>query len=296
MGSSESKKVELSQGFKTNYKLKSIGSGKTFVDLLDAVSLVNPEIRIRFTSPHPKDFPHQLIELIRDRPNICKTLHLPAQSGSTSCLERMRRGYTREAYLNLVDKIRSMIPSIAFTSDFIAGFCGETDEEHRDTITLMQQVKYTFCFMYAYSMREKTKAFHRLSDNVEPLVKHKRYLEMVDVFRKSADELNRTKLGQTHLVLIDQVSKRSINDYSGRNDNNTLVNFPNIELPYITSLDEYLTWKNNSSLVSTTPKQPQIGDYVACNLISSTSQSFRGLPLFSCKLETFDQIKTLGLL
>ena len=166
--------VVLSKGFKTVYKPKF--GGRHFVDLLDSVSSINPEMRVRFTSPHPKNFPDDLLALMKERPNICKTIHLPAQSGSSSCLERMRRGYTREAYLDLVQKIREMIPDIGFTSDFIAGFCGETDEEHSETISLMKLVNYTYCFMYTYSMREKTRAYHRLSDDVPAEVKQKRYL------------------------------------------------------------------------------------------------------------------------
>lgn len=227
---------------------------------------------------------------MKERPNICKTIHLPAQSGSSSCLERMRRGYTREAYLELVQKIREIIPDIAFTSDFIAGFCGETEEEHQDTISLMNLVNYTYCFMYAYSMREKTRAFHRLIDDVPNEIKQRRYLEMVEVFRKTATALNKSKLGQTHLVLIDQVSKRSATDYSGRNDNNTLVNFKKTELPYINDLNDYELFKNSGGLDLNT-KLPQIGDYVACKLTTATSQSFKAIPLFTCKLETFDKIK-----
>ncbi len=119
--STSTTKTELSKGFKANYKLKTRDGARTFVDLLDKVSQVNPEMRVRFTSPHPKDFPDHLLQLIRDRSNICKTMHLPAQSGSTTCLERMRRGYSREAYLGLVSKMKEIMPDIALTSDFIAG-------------------------------------------------------------------------------------------------------------------------------------------------------------------------------
>lgn len=148
-------------------------------------------MRIRFTSPHPKDFPDDLLTLMSSRANIAKCIHLPAQSGSSTCLDRMRRGYTREAYLELVDKIRAIVPRVALTSDFIAGFCGESDSEHADTISLMRRVRYTYCFMYAYSMREKTKAYHRLSDDVPPEVKSVRYLEMLDTFRETSTQLNK---------------------------------------------------------------------------------------------------------
>lgn len=286
--STKTEKTIMSKGFKTIYKPK-IG-GRRFVDLLYQASEVNPEMRIRFTSPHPKDFPDDLLLLMKEKPNICKTIHLPAQSGSTSCLERMRRGYSREAYLELVEKIRNILPSVALTSDFIAGFCGETEDEHADTISLMNKVNYTYCFMYSYSMREKTRAYHRFEDNVAPDVKQRRYLEMLEVFRETATNLNKSKIGETHLVLIDQISKRSKSDYSGRNDNNTLVNFEKKELVYIEDLGDLDKLKNGeeNSLKKTTPN---IGDYVACKLTSATSQSFRADPVFICKLQTFDQIK-----
>lgn len=107
-------------------------------------------MRIRFTSPHPKDFPKELLYLIADRPNICNSIHLPIQSGSNSVLERMRRGYTREAYLRLVEEMRNIIPNVWISSDFITGFCGETEEEHEDTIAIMKEVQYDMAFMFAY--------------------------------------------------------------------------------------------------------------------------------------------------
>ncbi len=134
-------------------------------------------------------------------------------------------------------------------------------------------------------MREKTKAFHRLKDDVPSEIKNKRYLEMVETFRACALDLNQSKLNQTHLVLIDKVSKRSESEYSGRNDNNTIVHFEKKELPFLTDLDEY------DRLDSAKKQIPQVGDYVACKLNSCTSHSFRSEPLFSCSLQTFDRIK-----
>lgn len=279
---------EMSKGFRTIYKPK-IG-GQRFADLLYQASEVNPELRIRFTSPHPKDFPDDLLFLMKEKSNICKTIHLPAQSGSTSCLDRMRRGYSREAYLELVAKIQQIVPQIAFTSDFIAGFCGETEQEHADTISLMKLVKYTFCFMYTYSMREKTRAYHRFTDDVPNDIKQRRYLEMVNVFRETAAEMNKSKIGQVHLVLIDQISKRSKLDYSGRNDNNTLVNFEKKEIVYLNNVEELYKLKNGEEYLLE-KKMPTIGDYVACRLTSATSQSFRAEPFFMCKLQTFEKIK-----
>ncbi|CAO3629718.1 unnamed protein product [Cunninghamella blakesleeana] len=136
------------EGFKTIYKSKK--GGRRFTELLDKISLVDPKMRIRFTSPHPKDFPKELLYLIADRPNICNSIHLPIQSGSNSVLERMRRGYTREAYLRLVEEMRNIIPNVWISSDFITGFCGETEEEHEDTIDIMKEVQYDMAFMFAY--------------------------------------------------------------------------------------------------------------------------------------------------
>ncbi|XP_071451374.1 CDK5RAP1-like protein isoform X2 [Hetaerina americana] len=152
---SEAEITHMTEGFHTVYKPKK--GGKRFAELLDKVSEINPEMRVRFTSPHPKDFPDEVLNVIRERPNVCKSLHLPAQSGSSSVLERMGRGYTREAYLHLIDHVREIIPEVSFTSDFICGFCGETDEEFEDTLGLLASVEYNIAYIYPYSMREESK-------------------------------------------------------------------------------------------------------------------------------------------
>ena len=272
----QSSNVEMSEGFSTIYKAKK--GGKTFTELLDQVSRIDSEMRIRFTSPHPKDFPNELLSLVKERPNICKTIHLPAQSGSSSCLDRMRRGYNRQSYLKLVQKIKEFIPEVGLTSDFIAGFCGETEEEHRETISLINLVKYDFCFMYPYSMREKTKAHRRLVDDVPAEVKSRRYKEMVNTFRESASQLNNAKIGETHLVLVDIISKRSTQELSGRNDRNNIVVFPRQEISVLNS---------EGQIFSEQKSVPQIGDYVACKILSATSQSLRAEPLFITKLTHF---------
>lgn len=143
-------------GFKTVYKTKL--GGLRFAELLERVANISPELRIRFTSPHPKDFPDSVIEVINKYPNICKSLHIPAQSGNSDVLERMRRGYTREAYLDLVRTIREKLPDVSLSSDFICGFCGETEEEFEETLTLIDEVKYSVAYLFAYSMREVSKS------------------------------------------------------------------------------------------------------------------------------------------
>ncbi|UYV77255.1 CDK5RAP1 [Cordylochernes scorpioides] len=230
----------LSEGFSTVYKLKS--AGLRFADLLHHVAQVNPEIRIRFTSPHPKDFPDeriQVLDVIREHPNICNQLHMPAQSGNSQVLETMMRGYTREAYLKLIHHIRELIPGtshvsgadIALTSDFICGFCGETEEQHQDTLSLIEAVKYNYAFIFPYSLRQRTQAHRQLQDNVPEEVKGRRVREALDVFRENALELNNKQLGQIQLVMVEGRSKRSEADLAGRNDGHTKVIFPAVELP-----------------------------------------------------------------
>ncbi|KAJ0451700.1 putative tRNA-2-methylthio-N(6)-dimethylallyladenosine synthase [Helianthus annuus] len=174
---------KLSDGFSSKCKVKKVGL--RFADLLDRLSLEFPEIRFRYTSPHPKDFPDELLYIMRDRHNVCKNIHLPAQSGNSNMLERMRRGYTREAYLELVSKIRSIIPDVGLTSDFICGFCEETEEEHQDTLSLVRAVGYDMAYMFAYSMREKTHAHRNYTDNVPEEVKQRRLTELIEAFRES---------------------------------------------------------------------------------------------------------------
>uniref|UniRef100_G3VNV9 Mitochondrial tRNA methylthiotransferase CDK5RAP1 n=1 Tax=Sarcophilus harrisii TaxID=9305 RepID=G3VNV9_SARHA len=208
--------TNLSRGFSANYKMKK--GGLRFADLLDQVSRIDPEMRIRFTSPHPKDFPDEVLHLIQERNNICKQIHLPAQSGSSRVLEIMRRGYTREAYLDLIHHIRETIPGVSLSSDFIAGFCGETEEDHLQTLSLLREVRYNVGFLFAYSMRQKTRAYHRLQDDVPEEVKQRRLAELITAFREGAAEANMAVVGHTQLILVEGPSKRSTTELCGRND------------------------------------------------------------------------------
>ncbi|CAO3588725.1 unnamed protein product [Absidia cylindrospora] len=194
-------------GFKTIYKTKD--GGRRFTELLDKISLVDPNMRIRFTSPHPKNFPTELLHLIAERPNLCKSIHLPIQSGSNTVLERMRRGYTREAYLRLVEEMRRIIPNVWISSDFITGFCDETEQEHQDTVSLMKQVQYDMAFMFAYSMREKTHAHRRYQDNVEDSVKSRRLAEIISTFHETAAAKNKNLVGTEQRVLIESTTSKS---------------------------------------------------------------------------------------
>uniref|UniRef100_A0A3Q4FZM6 Mitochondrial tRNA methylthiotransferase CDK5RAP1 n=1 Tax=Neolamprologus brichardi TaxID=32507 RepID=A0A3Q4FZM6_NEOBR len=196
--------TKLSRGFKTVYQTKR--GGLRFSDLLDQVSRIDPDVRIRFTSPHPKDFPDEVLHLIAERGNICKQIHLPAQSGSSRVLKAMRRGYTREAYLDLVRNIKQIIPDVSLSSDFISGFCGETEDDHQQTLSLIREVGYNVGFLFAYSMRKKTHAFHRLQDDVPVEVKQRRLEECITVFREEAERVNAALIGSTQLVLVEGVS------------------------------------------------------------------------------------------
>ncbi|EDV41519.1 uncharacterized protein Dana_GF17521 [Drosophila ananassae] len=245
-------------GFKTVYKPKS--GGITFSRLLRSVAEAVPEMRIRFTSPHPKDFSDDVLRVIRDYPNVCKQLHLPAQSGNTKVLERMRRGYSREAYLHLVDRIRLFLPNVGLSSDFICGFCGETEEEFQDTVSLIQQVQYNVAYLFAYSMREKTTAHRRFKDDVPLLVKNERLKRMVEVFRAGATELHKKMEGHEQLILIEGKSKRSASHWFGRNDANIKVIVP-----------------AGKPLGSDQPIQ--IGDFVVAHIEESNSQVLKGKPL-----------------
>ena len=198
------------------------GIGTRFAELLYAVAQVDRNMRIRFTSPHPKDFPDDVLHCIAENPNICRGIHLPAQSGSSRMLDIMRRGHTRYEYLQLVDNIRSIIPNVELSTDMISGFCGETEEDHLETISLMKHVKYQQAFMFAYSMREKTRAHRHMVDDVPQDVKLKRLKEVVSTFRETALESSKANdARREHVVLVEGHSKRSTEEcvqLTGKND------------------------------------------------------------------------------
>lgn len=221
-------------GFKSRFRRDHLSGGYTFVDLVEHISDISPELRVRFTSPHPKDYPTELLHCMAERPNVCNQLHLPAQSGSTSMLKRMKRGYTRDAYLELVDTVRSIIPDVALSSDFIAGFCGETIQEHDDTVSLLEQVEYEQAFLFAYSMREKTHAHRTMQDNVPANIKQARLQQLIDTFRSHVHAKNeRVEIGKLRLVLVEGPAKRQLvipndgnagdGDCDDNNNNNTTL-------------------------------------------------------------------------
>ncbi|KAJ7565089.1 hypothetical protein O6H91_02G047400 [Diphasiastrum complanatum] len=219
----------LSPGFTSIYRVKE--GGLRFSNLLNHLSECYPEMRFRFTSPHPKDFPDDLLYIMRDCPNICKSIHLPAQSGSTRMLEKMRRGYDREAYLLLVDRIRAILPDVGISSDFIAGFCGETEEDHEETLSLIEAVEYDMAYMFAYSSREKTYAHRTFEDDVPEDVKQRRLSELIATFRRTTSGRFASQIGTTQLVLVEGPNKRDPeNELIGRSDKGHKVIFPNMSV------------------------------------------------------------------
>ncbi|XP_053659114.1 CDK5RAP1-like protein [Anopheles marshallii] len=263
----------LAPGFRTVYKTKL--GGLRFAELLTELAEAVPEMRIRFTSPHPKDFPRDVLETIANYPNICNSVHLPAQSGNTQVLERMRRGYTREAYLNLVKEVRHLIPNVTLSSDFICGFCGETDTEFDDTVALIEEVGYHAAFLFAYSMREKTTAHRRYSDDVPGEVKQERLRRMIAAFRETAERLNTQFIGRTELVLVEGYSKRSRTDLAGRNDGNVKVIVP---------AGRILAGRDGDC---DDLRPVGVGDYIAVRIVESNSQILKGEPLYHTTMREF---------
>jgi tRNA-2-methylthio-N6-dimethylallyladenosine synthase len=200
-------------------------NGTSFTELMYRSSLVDPEMRIRFSTSHPKDFPDELLHVINEQKNVCNYIHIPAQSGNNEVLRRMRRPYTREQYLELLGKMRQIIPGVTLSTDIITGFCGETEQEHTDTLSLMDTVKYEMAYLFAYSERERTLAHRKFEDDVPAQVKQRRLQEVIDIQRAGAMERNIADIGSRQLVLVENVSKRSEDRLSGRTDGNKVVIF-----------------------------------------------------------------------
>jgi tRNA-2-methylthio-N6-dimethylallyladenosine synthase len=211
---------------KENPSKEEIEAATTFAQLLEKVALVNPLLRVRFSTSHPKDMTDDVLYTIAKHDNICSYVHLPVQSGNTRILEMMNRGYTREWYLNRIDAIRRIIPDCGISMDIITGFCSETEEEHKDTLSLMEAVKYDFGYMFAYSERPKTLAERKYKDDVPEEVKKRRLQEIVDLQLKHSAERTKQGVNKVHSVLAEGVSKKSKEQLFGRNSQNTVVVFP----------------------------------------------------------------------
>lgn len=200
-----------------------------FAQLLEKVALISPELRIRFSTSHPKDITDEVLYAIAKYDNICNYIHLPVQSGSTRILELMNRTYTREWYINRIDAIRRIIPECAISSDIIAGFCTETEEEHQETLSIMDYVGYDFAFTFSYSERPGTLAARKLEDDIPEEVKKRRLAEIL--LKQQQTSLFRLQqfVGKTVRILVEGTSKKSDKDFCGRNDQNAMVVFPATE-------------------------------------------------------------------
>ena len=198
-----------------------------FAALLELVARVNPELRVRFSTSHPKDITDDVLHTMKRHENICKYIHLPAQSGNSRVLEMMNRTYTREWYIDKIDSIREILgEECGISSDMIAGFCSETEEEHEDTLSLMDYVQYDFSYMFVYSERPGTLAAKKYEDDVPLETKKRRLSEIIKMQQELSLARNKMDLNKVHRVLIEGVSKRSSEHLQGRNSANKVVVFP----------------------------------------------------------------------
>ena len=197
-----------------------------FAQLLEMVALISPQMRVRFSTSHPKDISDEVIYTMARHENICKHIHLPVQSGSSIMLEKMRRKYNREWYLERVDKIRSVIPDCGITTDVIAGFCGETVEDHQDTLTLMEKVVFDSAFMFAYSNRPGTLASRKYEDDIPYEEKTRRLNEIIALQGRMSLKSNEKEVGRRLKVLVEGPSKKNPDELCGRASSNKMCVFP----------------------------------------------------------------------
>ncbi|HET8838898.1 MAG TPA: tRNA (N6-isopentenyl adenosine(37)-C2)-methylthiotransferase MiaB [Flavobacteriaceae bacterium] len=224
-----------------------------FAALLEMVALSHPKMRIRFSTSNPQDMTFEVIDVMAKHENICKNIHLPVQSGSNRILNKMNRLHTREEYFKLIDGIRERIPNCGISQDIIVGFPTETEEDHQDTLSLMDYVKYDFGFMFAYSERPGTLAARKMEDDVPEEIKKRRLAEIIEKQREHSQFRTKQFLGETVEVLIEKESKKSDQHWSGRTTQNTVVVFP----------------KGNH----------QIGDFVMVKIEDCTSATLIGTPI-----------------
>ena len=200
-------------------------AGADFALLLDEVSKAAGEMRVRFTTSHPKDISEDLVNVVAERENVCNAIHLPVQSGSSRMLEVMHRGHTRREYLDKIAMIRSAVPGVALSTDLIAGFCGETEEDHLQTLRLMEEVRFDYAYMFYYSVRPGTYAARHLTDDVALEVKKRRLQEIIDLQGGISGEIFRKDVGSVQEVLAESESRRSSDKLMGRSDTNRVVVF-----------------------------------------------------------------------
>jgi len=235
----------------------------TFSKLLEMIAKSFPDLRIRFSTSHPKDMKIDVLEVIAKYDNICKYIHLPVQSGSNKVLERMRRGYTKEDYLKIIKNIREIVgEECGISTDIIAGFCGETEDDHRETLNLMEEVKFHYAYTFQYSERPGTYAAKKLKDDVPPEVKQRRLNEIIELQRKHSLMWHEKYLNREVKVLVERPAKKTKGHLMGRTSENMVVVFP-------------------GTMSDGTPIKP--GDYIIARVLKNTSATLVGEPLrFSC--------------
>ena len=277
--------AHYARGFRSVYRPRRDGA-ISFAELLDRVADIDPEMRIRFTSPHPKEFSNDVLSVLRSRPNVCKQLHMPAQSGSTSVLDRMRRGYSREAYDELVGHVRATLPGVALSTDMISGFCGETEVEHLASVDLMRSVRYDLAFLFAYSEREKTHAARNFSDDVPQETKIRRLQELIDVYRNGIYEGAKEEVGRRHLILVEGPSRRSSENLTGRTDTFKRVVFPDLAIP-----GQYYNSDHRKFAIASSSGLPAVraepGDYVAVQITDAGGGTLQAVPIARTTLAEF---------
>lgn len=196
-----------------------------FAQLLEMAAKELPEMRIRFATSNPQDMSLDVFRMMAKYPNICKYVHLPVQSGSNNMLKAMNRQHTREEYLELIREAKKIVPEIAFSQDMIVGFCGETEEDHQDTLSLMQEVEYDYGYMFAYSERPGTPAHKKMEDNVPAEVKQRRLSEVIALQGQLSKQRMASYVGRIHEILIEGTSKKNENQWKGRNSQNAVCVF-----------------------------------------------------------------------
>lgn len=221
----------------------------TFAKLLDLVASISPLLRVRFSTSHPKDITDEVLLTMAKHENICKYIHLPVQSGNTRILQLMNRTYSREWYLAKVDRIKEIMPDCSISSDIIAGFCSETEEEHQDTLSIIEHCRYDMSYMFFYSERPGTLAARRFTDDVPLEVKKRRLDEIVKLQNRLSQQSNQMDVGKTFKILIEGNSKKSENDWAGRSSQNKVVVFPKSN--YNVSKGDYVNVKITMSTGAT---------------------------------------------
>lgn len=198
----------------------------SFAQLLEMVAQISPDLRIRYSTSNPRDMTDDVLYVMAKYDNICKYIHLPVQSGSSRVLEAMNRGYTREFYMERINAIRRIMPDCGISSDIISGFCTETEEDHQETLSLMEWAEFDFSYMFAYSERPKTMAERKFKDDVPEAEKKRRLQEVIDLQQKLSEKKTKSHLGKVQRVLIENTSKKSKEMWAGRNSQNIVVVFP----------------------------------------------------------------------